>query len=261
MLTPQNSDVSYPPTRHRPNPQRNGSDLLGRFFCEPELGVCCITRLGTVTQKQLPSRAQTRVDLGVDKPIALGAHNTLYYTCVMTNDEYFSSIDEIKQWIRNGPVLQPPTVQITAHPNVTAPPYAVPQEKRSPDAVSARAPQARTIIPTQEPNQDTVPSTMQPSSSTPPLPSIVEPAVTIPEEPPLSERRQSTRKRVPRDLLKPTHHGKAYSVSRFPRKQRVPVLLTYPGKQRMSPTEIKHQRFLRSKAVPNFKNTYMTVYR
>ncbi len=41
-------DVAYPPTRHRPDPQKDGSDLLGRHFVEPELGVCCITALGPI---------------------------------------------------------------------------------------------------------------------------------------------------------------------------------------------------------------------
>ncbi len=54
LTTLQNIDVSYPPTRERHNPQHNGSDLLGRYFFDPDIGVCCITRLGPVTQNQLP---------------------------------------------------------------------------------------------------------------------------------------------------------------------------------------------------------------
>jgi hypothetical protein len=44
-------NVAYPPTRHRPDPQKDGSDLLGRHFVEPELGVCCITALGPIARK------------------------------------------------------------------------------------------------------------------------------------------------------------------------------------------------------------------
>jgi hypothetical protein len=55
----------------------------------------------------------------------------------------------------------------------------------------------------------------------------------------------------------PLSFWKYISIIRvFRKKQRVPVLHTYPGKQRMSPTEIKHQRFLRTKAV---LNTYQTA--
>ncbi len=43
LLTLQDLAISYPPTRDRPHPQPNGADLLGRYFLEPELGVCAIT--------------------------------------------------------------------------------------------------------------------------------------------------------------------------------------------------------------------------
>ena len=48
LLDLEDTSISYPPTRDRPAPQKDGSDLLGRYFFEPELGVCCITRLGPV---------------------------------------------------------------------------------------------------------------------------------------------------------------------------------------------------------------------
>jgi hypothetical protein len=32
------NEIAYPPTKHRPNPAKDGSDLLGRVFPEPELG-------------------------------------------------------------------------------------------------------------------------------------------------------------------------------------------------------------------------------
>ena len=74
LTTLQNIEVSYPPTRERHNPQRNGSDLLGRYFFDPDIGVCCITRLGPVTQKQLPSRAQLRSQAAPDLTIVVGTH-------------------------------------------------------------------------------------------------------------------------------------------------------------------------------------------
>jgi hypothetical protein len=108
LLTLQDNDVSFPPKRHRPHPRSNGSDLLGRFFVEPDLGVCCITKLGPVLQQRMTSRAQRLALDQTDKPIALGLHHTLYYKCVQTREEFYSSVDEITQWIQNGPLLQPP---------------------------------------------------------------------------------------------------------------------------------------------------------
>ncbi len=109
LLTLQDPAISYPPTRERPHPQSNGADLLGRVFVEPELGACCITRLGPVAQKQMSSRAQKRVI--TDKAIAIGLHHTLHYQCIQTGEEYYSSVDEILQWrIRSGPILQPSVI-------------------------------------------------------------------------------------------------------------------------------------------------------
>jgi hypothetical protein len=41
---------AYPPSKHRPDPQSNGEDLIGRVFVEPGIGVCQIIGLGPVTQ-------------------------------------------------------------------------------------------------------------------------------------------------------------------------------------------------------------------
>jgi hypothetical protein len=97
LLTLQDTNISYPPTRNRPHPESNGADLLGRFFFEPELGVCCITKLEPVTEKKLSSRAQYRANIGSDKASPLGIHCTLYYRCIRTNEEFYSSVDEILQ--------------------------------------------------------------------------------------------------------------------------------------------------------------------
>jgi hypothetical protein len=59
LISPR-PDLAYPPTKSRPHPQANGSDLIGRAFFEPDLGVCLITGQGPVTQKQMSTRAEMR---------------------------------------------------------------------------------------------------------------------------------------------------------------------------------------------------------
>jgi hypothetical protein len=66
--------------------------------------------------------------------------------------------------------------------------------------------------------------------------------------------RKSSRTKVPRDMLKPTHHGKVYTVERLRRKQRVPICLEYPGKQRVSPSDIKRRRVQRAMENPHSLN-------
>ena len=90
-------EVAYPPTRDRPNPQDNGSDLLGRHFVEPEIGVCCVTDLGHIIHKAIDTRADRnqRLRLGTEPPIPAGAHYTLCYCQVLTGAEHISSVTEI----------------------------------------------------------------------------------------------------------------------------------------------------------------------
>ncbi len=57
-------EIAYPPTRDRPNPENDGSDLLGRHFVETELGVCCITELGPATHKTISTRAERNQHIG-----------------------------------------------------------------------------------------------------------------------------------------------------------------------------------------------------
>jgi hypothetical protein len=101
---------AYPPSKHRTDPQPNGSDLIRRVFVEPEIGVCQINGLGPVTQHRLATRAQLQRQRN-DRapPIAQGAHYTLTYVQLATGDEHFSSIAEIVHWVDSGPLLQPPT--------------------------------------------------------------------------------------------------------------------------------------------------------
>jgi hypothetical protein len=87
---------AYPPSKYRPDPQPNGSDLIGRMFVDPEIGVCQITGLGPVTQHPLATRAQVRRQRQDGAPaIAQGAHYTLMYIQTATGDEHFSSLSEI----------------------------------------------------------------------------------------------------------------------------------------------------------------------
>jgi hypothetical protein len=85
-------DVAFPPTRHRPDPQKDGSDLLGRYFVEPELGVCCIAALGSIARKHantITERNQLSAP-GAEPPIPAGLHYTLYYNQLLTQTKYLS---------------------------------------------------------------------------------------------------------------------------------------------------------------------------
>jgi hypothetical protein len=85
-------DVAYPP-----DPQKDGSDLLGRHFVEPEIGVGCITALGPIARKHANTRMgrnQLRAP-GAETPTPVGLHHTLYYNQLLTQTEYLSSVTEI----------------------------------------------------------------------------------------------------------------------------------------------------------------------
>jgi hypothetical protein len=80
-------NIAYPPTRDRPNPSDDGSDLLGRHFLEPELGVCHITALGPILHKVISTRAERNQQSlpGSEPTIPTGAHYTLCYRQKLTN--------------------------------------------------------------------------------------------------------------------------------------------------------------------------------
>ncbi len=119
--------IAYPPTRDRPNPSDDGSDLLGRHFLEPELGVCCITGLGPILHKVISTRAErNQQSLPESEPtLPTGAHYTLFYRQKLTNAEHVSSITEILHWIKIGPILQPPLWEYRMH---------IPDAEELPDA-------------------------------------------------------------------------------------------------------------------------------
>jgi hypothetical protein len=106
LLLPDNNHIMYPQSNDRPNPTTNGSDLLGRCFTEPNLGVCCITRLG-------PEITVTNVD----------SVPSLHYRSLATQAEFYSPVTTIAGWIRNGPILQPPD---TDAPRATIAPVTYP---------------------------------------------------------------------------------------------------------------------------------------
>jgi hypothetical protein len=88
---------------------KDGSDLLGLHFVEPELGVCCITALGPIARKHAITRAerdQLRTP-GAEPQIVTGLHYTLYYSQLLTQTEYLSSVTEVLNWIQIEPILPP----------------------------------------------------------------------------------------------------------------------------------------------------------
>jgi hypothetical protein len=210
-------EIAYPPTRDRPNPQDNGADLLGRHFVEPEIGVCCITDLGPIIHKAIDTRADRnqRMRLGAEPPIPAGAHYTLCYRQLLTGAEHISSVTEIINWIKNGPILQPPAL---VNPEVTS---------TSPNAI---APLATTTllqyVPiTQQLTDVRIESTIN-SEPAQPHPDENESEIAIEEisHEQSATTRTSNRNRKKRDFLQPKFHGKVYTV-----KEK-----TTPGKQRVS---------------------------
>jgi hypothetical protein len=88
-------------------------------------------------------------------------------------------------------------------------------------------------------------------------------------------RRKSARRRIPRDRLQPTHHGKVYQACKaqnirkkqrvsthLPGKQRVPITWEYPEKQRVSSPELKvnRKKFAADSSVPFPTTTKPAVY-
>jgi hypothetical protein len=126
-LLRSDDSLAYPPSRARPNPRDDGSDLVGRNFVEPELGVCVIIGPGPVTTKHLSTRAQTaRVRKDQEPAIKAGSHYTLRYRQTDSGEEHFSSVDEILHWISTGPLLSPPSVPVSQNDTnapITTPPY------------------------------------------------------------------------------------------------------------------------------------------
>ncbi len=84
------NEIAYPPTKHRPCPAKDGSDLRGRLFPEPELGPYLITKLGPIMERKMLSRAQKTARAN-SQPIVIGTHHTLYYCYLATQEEHYST--------------------------------------------------------------------------------------------------------------------------------------------------------------------------
>ena len=196
-------EIAYPPTRDRPNPQDNGADLLGRHFVEPEIGVCCITDLGPIIHKAIDTRADRnqQMRLGAEPPIPAGAHYTLCYRQLLTNAEHISSVTEIINWIKNGPILQPPT--LTSEVNGI-----------SPNATTPLTTTTLQYVPITQQSEDVRIESIIKSEPSLPHPDEMESEIIIEEisHEQSATTRTSNRNRTKRDFLQPKFHGKVYTV-------------------------------------------------
>ena len=210
-------EIAYPPTRDRPNPQDNGADLLGRHFVEPEIGVCCITDLGPIIHKAIDTRADRnqRIRLGAEPPIPAGAHYTLCYRQLLTGAEHISSVTEVINWIKNGPILQPPTI---VNPEVTGIP---------PNATTPLTTTTLQYVPIIQQSTDVRIESIINSEPSQLHPEVNESEIAFEEisHEQCATTRTSNRNRKTRDFLQPKFHGKVYTV-----KEKI----TTPGKQRVS---------------------------
>ena len=89
-----------PPSR--PEPAADGSDLVGRWFHEPDLGVCQVTALGEPFR--LPPGAGNRAS---GPRLAPGFHHTLHYLLPSGSVER-SSVAEVADWVSRFPADAPP---------------------------------------------------------------------------------------------------------------------------------------------------------
>ncbi len=231
LLAPENNAILYPPIRQRLNPAEDGSDLLGRCFLEPNLGVCCITRLGPELNDE---NGQT--------PTA-----SLHYRCLASQAEFYSPVQQIEQWITEGPVLQKPETTDTRPMTVPVSyPIFAPIIKdvgHTPD--QSNPSQVAPLIHEELVSLDSV------------TPLIMEPTIVE------VGLRRSQRKRKAPDFLKPKFKGKAYLVNQrmqLPKKQRVPMIWEYPEKERVSPTELKARR-LKGIKEDTLSTTYGQMFR
>jgi hypothetical protein len=106
LLLPDNDHILFPNHNQRLSPQDNGSDLLGRCFQDPIAGICCITRLGPIMERDQHEFVPT-----------------LQYRCLNTQAEFIATVTQIANWIQDGPVIaRPPRTQ----PRFSAAPVTYP---------------------------------------------------------------------------------------------------------------------------------------
>jgi hypothetical protein len=210
-------------TRDRPNPSDDGSDLLGRHFLEPELGVCYINGFGPVLHKVISTRAERNQQNlpGSEPTIPTGAYYTLSYRQKLTDVEHISSITEILHWIKNGSILQPPTateldsiynLPIPVSPQATArPPHNNPavitqqfettQQDMSHDTEILTRPTTSPV-----PDENDILAQIANEESIPIADALISNNSSI------EATRTSTRTKTKRDFLQPKFHEKVYNV-------------------------------------------------
>jgi hypothetical protein len=184
------------------------------------------------------SRAERAIPI-TQKPISYGPHCTLHYMCVATKEDFLSSVDEVVQWINDGPILLAPTATTPQNQNVTYPPHArllAPVPPRRPPSTTTetytKTQRLHTLSrpePTREPRvPSTVPAPTGEPSRVPSTDHLPE-SISLPSGAPTpAPTRTSSRIKAPRDFLQPKLKGKVYSMLEkrlIPRKQRVPVTL------------------------------------
>ena len=161
-----------------------------------------------------------------------------------SQEEYYSSVEEIVEWICDGPILQPPTqpsipdsclpitipsyVQPRDGPSLTLP--VLPTPSLTPTTPAAPIGQPVPVAPVEPPQQ---------STAVPAPPSTAVPS------------RASSRKRKAIDFLKPLLHGKSYlantlesQTTKYTQKQRVPLIRHYAIRQRVTQPEKRLHRLL-----------------
>jgi hypothetical protein len=173
------------------------------------------------------SRAQTTARAH-SQPIALGTHHTLYYRCLATQEEHYSSVDEIVQWIMTGPLLQRPAENVSSHASApTAQTDRVPaQPLVDLTPISPATIKPATSLQAMSPRPPIPFNPHYPDAESPNHPAPSTAIITTESDDPT--RRISLRKRKTRGFLQPKLKGKAYSAQpNVLRKQRVPITWIY----------------------------------
>ena len=151
--------------------------------------------------------------------IPTGAHYTLYYRQKLTDAEHISSITGILYWIKNGPILQPPTAtildpihNIPVLPEATAmPPHDIPAANTQQFETTQQHVPRDTEIPT-GPTTSPVPDANEILAQIANDESIPIADTLISNNSSIAATTSSTRTKTKRDFLQPKFHGKVYNV-------------------------------------------------
>ena len=130
----------------RPDPAVDGTDLVGRWFQDPDLGLCQVM----VTGKGPPHRLLPGAGNHARGPrLAPGFHHTLRYS-TPSGDVETSSVAEVADWLTRFPATPPPPAPAPAPPSSTAPAPAphhrYPTRARTRPAAAAPPPQPSTPL-------------------------------------------------------------------------------------------------------------------